>query len=477
MLLSSIASENNAQWSREAVSSTEGKMGTKPTTRPESHTADCEYEMDGEAMSYVIAVQAAAYRLNDREFAMESAYSHHVTQLKKTIDPKFKQIIIIAPAMSESNYQMNSASLGILNSRDGVFFVAAHPDSVSVVAFWARHAARILREIKRSLGNAGIVHSGMSSDIWRPLMAMVNFTAWWLGKPVLFIVDIDFRLHTWRSRRLGIWSMKNYLTNRLFHDPLRWMQLWLAPRMFDLVLLKSPALVRDFGRGRPHVKNFLDTAHSCEHVLSECELRLHLERVRHPEAPLTIVYFGRLVAYKGLDKIIEAVQIARAAGHDIRLTIIGDGPCREDLRRQADDAGLNRAVAILPAVMYGEPLFHLLSGCHLSVAAPLREDTPRAAFDSMARGLPVVAFDIAYFVSLAELSGAVSLAKWPEPQSLAREIVALDEDRDRLAAMSRSAVTFARANTQEIWLDRRRSWTLEHIIDPTKPELAKRSRH
>lgn len=139
----------------------------------------------------------------------------------------------------------------------------------------------------------------MSNDIWRPLMAMVKLAAWRLGKPVVFIVDIDFRSHSWLLRQLGIWSLKSYIVNRLFHAPLRWLQVWIAPHVFDLVLLKSPNLVRDFGRGLPHVRNFFDTVHSAEQIVSDKALQRRLKVLRNPDKLLRLAYFGRLPTTKG----------------------------------------------------------------------------------------------------------------------------------------------------------------------------------
>lgn len=165
-----------------------------------------------------------------------------------------------------------------------------------------------------------------------------------------------------------------------------------------------------------------------------------------------------------MDRSIEAVHIARIDGHDIRLTIIGDGPCRDALIQQAQAAGLEEVVTFLPAVPYGEPLFRLLDRFHLSISTPLIEDTLRSAFDAMARGLPILAFDMGYFVGLAELSGAVTLATWPSSESLAQEIISLDADRGRLVDKAMRAVEFARANTQPIWLQKRLEWTRRFVL-------------
>jgi glycosyltransferase involved in cell wall biosynthesis len=280
----------------------------------------------------------------------------------------------------------------------------------------------------------------------------------------VFVVDIDFRQHSKRFYQVGAWSLKSYIVNRLFYDPLRWLQVWLAPRMSQLVMLKSASMVRDLGGGRPHVKNFFDAAHSEEHVLSADSLQTRAAWLRNGGGPLRLAYFGRLVSNKGLDRAVEAVRLARQHGEDVQLLVIGDGPCLEPLRRQAADAGLAGVISFTPQIRYGAPLFELLNDVHLTVAAPLIEDTPRAAFDSMARGIPIVAFDISYFRDLAEISGAVALAEWPRPAALAREIVALGRDRERLAVMAERGVSFARHNTQRVWLERRTQWTMQFAL-------------
>lgn len=422
--------------------------------------------------SYIIAVQAPTYQLSPNSFATESAFSHHLRQLRSTYGNKISKVVLIAPQMSKEDYDRQKEFLGVVTADEGITLLPANPESASGFEFWRSHAPRLWREIKHCVRDASVVHSGMSEDIRRPLMAMVNLAAWRLGKPVIFFVDIDTRKNSWRLYRLGMWSLKSYLSNRLIHDPLKWIQIWLAPRMFDLVLLKSPEMVRDFGGGRPHVRDFLDTAHSAEHVVTNEQLEKHLTGLR--EGPLRVVYFGRLVAYKGLDRAIDAVRIARERGQDIRLTFIGAGPCLDALREQTRSLGLEEWIDFLPPVSYGDSLFSLLSEYHVAIATPLTEDTPRAAFDAMARGLPIVAFDIAYFKGLAEQSGAVALAKWPSPQSMADAIEGLNKNRARLAEMSVSAVNFARANTQQIWLDKRRNWTMNFILDSTRVERPSR---
>ncbi len=409
---------------------------------------------------YIIAVQAPAYRLRDGSFATESAFVIHLKELRASLGARFRRVILIAPELTQAEYLERKPQLDVLSpERDEVVYVPSHSTSTSARSFWFGELPKFWRRLAEVLPDSAVVHSGMADDIKRPSMAVVNIAAWLRRKPVIFIVDIDFREDTRRYYKLGLWSRKRYWAHRLVYDPIKWIQVWCAPRIFQLVLLKSASMVRDFGKGRSHVKNFYDTVHSDSDLLPKAEQPAHFEWLSRPGEPLRVVYFGRFVEYKGLSRAIEAVRLARSEGEDIRLTLIGDGDCRNALEHQVKEAGLVDHVTFCAPVRYGPALFELLASAHLTIATPVVEDTPRAAFDSMARGLPILAFDINYFRDLAQDSGAVALASWPDPKALAARLGALSRDRGMLVAMARSGLDFAAANTQATWLVRRAAWT------------------
>lgn len=413
------------------------------------------------APDYLLVVQAPAYPLGGDGFAIESAFAAHLIELRERLGARFGRLVLVAPQWTEAQYTRQAAQMRVVPPSSGVCFQPAYRLDVSRPAFWARHLLRVWRLLRRAVARAGVVHSGMSTQLGHPLMFMACLVGWRAGVPVVFMVDIDFRRTSERNRSLGVWNLRQYLVNRYAYDPLKWLQVWLAPRLFDLVLLKSASMVERFGGGRRWVRNFFDTVHREADVLAGQALDRHLERLGTPGRPLEAVFFGRLVPYKGLDRAIEAVRLAREAGHDVRLTLVGDGECRAALEAQVAAAGLVEAVRFVGPRPYGEALFQELERADLALATPLVEDTPRAAFDAMARGLPLLAFDITYFRDLADLSGAVALARWPDAADLARALGALERDRPRLAAMARQGLAFARANTQTIWLERRIDWTLE----------------
>jgi glycosyltransferase involved in cell wall biosynthesis len=79
----------------------------------------------------------------------------------------------------------------------------------------------------------------------------------------------------------------------------------------------------------------------------------------------------------------------------------------------------------------------------------------------MASGQAVLAYDTYYYKELAAAGAPVHVVPWRDEQALATRLLQLCDDRERLARDMRAAVDFARANTQEVWIDRRVQWTIE----------------
>lgn len=109
------------------------------------------------------------------------------------------------------------------------------------------------------------------------------------------------------------------------------------------------------------------------------------------ESPLHLLTVGRLVRQKGVDVVLAAM--ARAADRSIRLTVVGDGPARQELAERAGQLGLTERVtftgwrerADLPALYREADAFVLVSR---------DEGMPNVVLEAMASGLPVIATDI-----------------------------------------------------------------------------------
>jgi glycosyltransferase involved in cell wall biosynthesis len=108
----------------------------------------------------------------------------------------------------------------------------------------------------------------------------------------------------------------------------------------------------------------------------------------------TIGYFGRLVAEKGLDTLVEACS--RLKG-DWRLVFVGKGAVQPDLEAQAERLGLEEKVTFLPMVPSTEVAAYM-SGLDAFVlpsrtTSNWKEQFGRVIIEAMACEVPVVGSD------------------------------------------------------------------------------------
>lgn len=147
-----------------------------------------------------------------------------------------------------------------------------------------------------------------------------------------------------------------------------------------------------------------EAMHAAALARGYAEDRLHLIRLgvdlerwrppetREPGGPLRILCVSRLAPKKGLSTLLRALKQAEIAGRPCRLTVIGDGPLRARLEREArpfgervrwlgarDPAG--RAEAMAEAQMFCLPI---------EAEGGVPGDLPQVLVEAAATGLPLV---------------------------------------------------------------------------------------
>jgi glycosyltransferase involved in cell wall biosynthesis len=110
-------------------------------------------------------------------------------------------------------------------------------------------------------------------------------------------------------------------------------------------------------------------------------------RARPPSASRTILYVGRLSNEKGLSVLMGAMASAEAA--DLELLVIGDGPQRTELERQAGPR-VRFAGRLPPRQVRDE----MLKARALAFPSLCYETFGMAVVEAMAAGLPVIASDL-----------------------------------------------------------------------------------
>jgi glycosyltransferase involved in cell wall biosynthesis len=103
-----------------------------------------------------------------------------------------------------------------------------------------------------------------------------------------------------------------------------------------------------------------------------------------------LLFVGRLVSDKGVDILIDAIHLLAERGRRPHLTVVGEGPEREPLERQAERLGLAAQVAFA-GVLRGEGLVESMNRHRvLVVPSRYREPFGIVALEGIACGCLVV---------------------------------------------------------------------------------------
>jgi glycosyltransferase involved in cell wall biosynthesis len=154
-----------------------------------------------------------------------------------------------------------------------------------------------------------------------------------------------------------------------------------------------------------------------------------------PDAPLRLVYIGRLAPGKGLVETIEALALARANGVAARLVIAGDGPAQAGLRAQARGLGLEREVTFAGPTV-GEDKALLLSRSDVLCLASYSEGLPYALLEAMAAGVVPVVTRVGGIPDVVQEGVHGAFVPVRDADAIARTLEALSRDRVLLARMS-----------------------------------------
>ncbi|HEX6633850.1 MAG TPA: glycosyltransferase [Usitatibacter sp.] len=224
------------------------------------------------------------------------------------------------------------------------------------------------------------------------------------------------------------------------------------------------ALPRRFFAGRPALTRFLRWTLGLPEllvVLARCELEAYREFlpdrevamlpngidcrpfsllpvVSCPEqAPLQLLYVGRLAREKGLYEALQGVRLAHELGVDARLVVAGGGPEEGRLKRYAHALGIATRVTFAGPV-FGADKLRLLEGAHATLLPSYSEGLPYALLESMAAGVPVIATPVGAIPDVMTDGIHGLLVPSRDGKAIAEALAVLAGDRERLSWMSRA---------------------------------------
>ena len=106
------------------------------------------------------------------------------------------------------------------------------------------------------------------------------------------------------------------------------------------------------------------------------------------DGPLQVIAIGRFVPKKGLDVLLRALAAVRAAGAEINLTLLGDGPQSDALHDLARELQLDHRVRYLG---WQDDVRLHLEAADVFVLPSLDEPFGIVCLEAMAAGTPIVA--------------------------------------------------------------------------------------
>jgi teichuronic acid biosynthesis glycosyltransferase TuaC len=131
-----------------------------------------------------------------------------------------------------------------------------------------------------------------------------------------------------------------------------------------------------------------------------------------------IVFVGRLIALKGLDDLIRAVQILSPMHPRLRVVCIGEGTSERHLRHVVQQEGLTKTFDLIGPKTQPE-IAHWLAACNLFCLPSHSEGSPNVITEALACGRPVVATEVGGIPDLVDSSSGI-LVKPGDVAALAR---------------------------------------------------------
>jgi glycosyltransferase involved in cell wall biosynthesis len=115
-----------------------------------------------------------------------------------------------------------------------------------------------------------------------------------------------------------------------------------------------------------------------------------------------VLFVGRMVNNKGLDRIVDALALLRARGRPRSATLIGRGPLRAATERRVAERGLGDSVRFVDWVATATDLADAYRRSGLLVCASTCEGGPRVTVEAMACGTPAVSTPVGVMGELLE---------------------------------------------------------------------------
>lgn len=151
---------------------------------------------------------------------------------------------------------------------------------------------------------------------------------------------------------------------------------------------------------------------------------------------LNIMYAGHLVAAKGVDHLVEAMQLVHEKIPKARLILVGEGFDRKRLEDMVERLNLTEVVVFKGSVPFTD-MPALFQECHIFCLPTLAEAFGLSLLQAMASGKPVVASNVGGIPHFVEEGKSGHLVPASDPTALADAILSILQAPEKMDAMGR----------------------------------------
>jgi glycosyltransferase involved in cell wall biosynthesis len=173
--------------------------------------------------------------------------------------------------------------------------------------------------------------------------------------------------------------------------------------------------------------------------------------VDHEGQGREMLFVARLAEVKGVPVLLEALATVLESHPDAHLTIIGDGPERDQIEEVARQRGLDEAVVFTGYLSQAE-VSDRLAKTDVFVLPSYAEGVPVTLMEAMGSGLPVVATQVGGVSELVEEGVNGFIVRPGDPDALAERLIELLGDgslRHRLGRAGQAKVEAEFSNLTE----------------------------
>lgn len=215
----------------------------------------------------------------------------------------------------------------------------------------------------------------------------------------------------------------------------------------------------------PNPLLYFDSRMTENMLASEDEVKV---RTTHclTNAPLRLLFSGRLIAIKGADDLILVAQNLKKIGVEFELFICGDGDLKDFIQRQIQQKELSNCVKMLGVLEFKTELVPFVKkNVDLFLCCHRQGDPSCTYLETMSCGVPIIGYDNEAFAGVVNHSGAGWFVKMNRPDLLAEKIAELNNNRKAIVDESFKSIEFARLHTFEKTFERRMTHAKEILRD------------